>query len=177
MNGTAGFDVVETQDERQVRMSKEAAAREMMNALKAEVERRQAAREDRAWDEAEAAIAQREAKAVLALSKEIGPAALTSSAQRKATPIYSGVMAYFPLALAAIARLSKAGNDKHNPGQSLHWSRGKSNDHLDCVARHLIDAGGIDEETGELHDVALAWRALANLQLAEERRLSQNRPD
>lgn len=110
------------------------------------------------------------------LSKEAAAkdeASLTPSQQRKATPLYSGVLAYFPLALAAVARLSKAGNDKHNPGQPLHWSRGKSNDHLDCIARHLADAGGFDEETGELHDVALAWRSLANLQIAEEKRLSR----
>lgn len=95
------------------------------------------------------------------------------SAARKATPVYSGCLNYFPLALAAVARLSKIGNDKHNPGQPLHWSRGKSNDHLDCIARHLMDAGTLDEN-GELHDVALAWRALANLQLAEEKRLANS---
>lgn len=92
---------------------------------------------------------------------------------RKGTPIYSGVLKYFPLAIAALARVSKAGNDKHNPGEPLHWSRGKSNDHLDCAARHLVEAGVIDPETGELHDANLAWRALANLQIAEEKRLAE----
>lgn len=98
-------------------------------------------------------------------------AANKSSILRKNTPIASGVLDYFPLAIAAVARLSKYGNDKHNPGEPLHWSRGKSNDHRDCIARHLIDCGTVDAESGELHDVALAWRALANLQLAEEKRL------
>lgn len=93
------------------------------------------------------------------------------SEQRKAEPIYSGVLRYFPDALAAVSRVSKAGNDKHNPGQPLHWSRGKSNDHLDCVTRHILTPGVIDSESGELHLAHAAWRVLAALQLAEEQRV------
>lgn len=96
---------------------------------------------------------------------------LTDSKKRKNTPICTGALDYFPLAIAAVARLSKWGNDKHNPGQEMHWAREKSTDQADCIARHLIDRGTIDPESGELHDVGLAWRALANLQLAEEKRL------
>jgi hypothetical protein len=91
------------------------------------------------------------------------------SGSRKATPLYSGCMAYFPDALAAVARLSKVGNDKHNPGQPLHWSKDKSADHADCLARHLVDHGAIDPETGLSHTVAVAWRALALLQTEIER--------
>ena len=93
------------------------------------------------------------------------------SQERKNTPLCTGALDYFPLALAAIARLSKFGNDKHNPGQPLHWSRGKSADHPDCIARHLVDRGVIDPETGESHTVEVAWRALALLQEEEEKRL------
>ncbi len=50
------------------------------------------------------------------------PVLPTDSDERKEIPIFSGVMNYFPLALAAVARHSKRGNDKHNPGQPLHWS-------------------------------------------------------
>lgn len=82
-------------------------------------------------------------------------------------PVYSGCVAYFPLALAEVARLSRHGNDKHNPGQPLHWSRSKSSDHLDCIARHLLECGQVDDD-GFLHDVKVAWRALANLQLKME---------
>lgn len=92
----------------------------------------------------------------------------TDSKERKDTPIYSGVLAYFPLALAAVAQLSKAGNDKHNPGEPLHWSKDKSNDHADCIARHLLELGTVDPDDGFLHDVKLAWRALANLQIRLE---------
>jgi hypothetical protein len=90
------------------------------------------------------------------------------SAARKATPIFSGVMRYFPDALAAVARLSKKGNDKHNPGEPLHWSREKSTDHGDCIARHQITFDQIDPESGEYHAAGVAWRALAQLQLLEE---------
>jgi len=88
---------------------------------------------------------------------------------RKDVPMATGVLDYFPDALAAVARLSKIGNDKHNPGQPLHWSREKSSDHADCIVRHLVDRGTVDKD-GELHDVKVAWRALALCQLAEEKR-------
>jgi hypothetical protein len=93
----------------------------------------------------------------------------TDSAERKNTPIFSGVMNYFPLALAYVAKVSKAGNDKHNPGQPLHWARGKSTDHQDCIARHLIDYDGIDPDDGLLHAGKLAWRALALLETELEK--------
>lgn len=90
------------------------------------------------------------------------------SDDRKNIPITTGVLDYFPLAIAEVAKLSKAGNDKHNPGQPLHWSRDKSADHADCIARHLIDRGKFAED-GTRHSAALAWRALAALQLEIER--------
>jgi hypothetical protein len=102
----------------------------------------------------------------------VGARLTTNSAERKATPITSGVLDYFPLAMAAVARLSKRGNDKHNPGEPLHWAREKSTDHADCIARHLIERGTIEPESGEALEACLAWRALALLQLAEEKRLA-----
>jgi len=66
------------------------------------------------------------------------------SADRKNTPVFSGVLKYAPAALAGVARVSKAGNDKHNPGQELHHARGKSNDHGDCVIRHAMDIADIE---------------------------------
>jgi len=100
----------------------------------------------------------------------------TDPAQRKNTPITTGVLDYFPLALAEVARVSKAGNDQHNPGQPLHWSKGKSTDHADCIARHLVDRGTWDtsDNPPQRHSAKLAWRALANLQieLEEEAKLA-----
>lgn len=94
-----------------------------------------------------------------------------TSAERKGMPLHTGCLLYFPDALMAVARLSKKGNDKHNPGEPLHWARGKSMDQSDCVSRHSLTPDMIDPETGEQERVALAWRALADLQLAEEKRL------
>lgn len=84
-------------------------------------------------------------------------------AERKNLPITTGVLDYFPLALAEVARVSKAGNDQHNPGQPLHWAKGKSVDHADCIARHLIDRFSRDSD-GQRHAAKLAWRALALLE-------------
>lgn len=98
---------------------------------------------------------------------------LVTSADRKSYPIATGVIDYFPDALAAVAQISFNGNNKHNPGQPLHWARGKSQDHADCVARHLAERGGFDPE-GNRHSAQLAWRALALLQeeLETEKKLS-----
>lgn len=104
---------------------------------------------------------------------EIAEQNKAASAARKAKPLFSGVLMYFPDALLAVAEHSKRGNDKHNPGQPLHWARGKSTDQADCIARHLIDIGPEwnerDPEFGSYHATALAWRALALLQTVIER--------
>ena len=101
---------------------------------------------------------------------EAQPARLlpTQATDRKAVPIYSGVLRYFPRALAAMAELSRIGNEQHNPGQPLHWDKAKSTDHLDCLARHLLECGTVDTDK-VLHDTKVAWRALANLETVLER--------
>src|SRR5690348_14601710 len=90
------------------------------------------------------------------------------SATRKGIPLATGVLDYFPAALAEVARVSKSGNDKHNPGEPLHWARGKSTDQADAIGRHLLERGGFDPESGLRHSAMLAWRALALLQLELE---------
>jgi hypothetical protein len=92
----------------------------------------------------------------------------TDSAERKNIPLTTGVLDYFPAALAYVARISQQGNDKHNPGQPLHHARGKSMDHADCIGRHLVERGTIDKD-GLRHSGNLAWRALALLQEELER--------
>lgn len=94
----------------------------------------------------------------------------SNSKERKETPVVTGVLDYFPLAIAAVARVSHKGNAKHNPGEPLHWSRDKSTDHADCIGRHLAERDQIAPDSGELHAAHIAWRALAYLQLAEEKR-------
>jgi hypothetical protein len=88
----------------------------------------------------------------------------TESEKRKAIPLARGLLDYFPAALAAVAEVSKVGNDKHNPGEELHHARGKSMDHADCILRHLVDRGEVDPEDGLRHSAKVAWRALALLQ-------------
>lgn len=68
--------------------------------------------------------------------------------------MFSGLLQYFPSALAAIARHSYLGNEKHNPGTALHWDRAKSGDEADACVRHLME--------GDYQGAA--WRALALLQ-------------
>lgn len=96
----------------------------------------------------------------------------TEASERKKYPIVTGVIDYFPDAIAYVAYVSWNGNDQHNPGQPLHWAREKSTDHVDCIGRHLSQRGTLDND-GVLHSGKLAWRALANLQLELER-LSKN---
>lgn len=87
----------------------------------------------------------------------------TDAEGRKATPICTGALDYFPDALAEVARCSKVGNDQHNPGQPLHWDKSKSTDEADCLVRHLLQRGTRDTD-GVRHTAKVAWRALALLQ-------------
>lgn len=89
------------------------------------------------------------------------------SAERKNVPLWRGLLRYFPAALAGAARISKKGNDKHNPGEEMHHARSKSTDHGDCIMRHLMDVEE-DYGAGKGRDVdgtpqvdMLVWRALA----------------
>lgn len=83
--------------------------------------------------------------------------------QRKNFPIASGVLDYFPDALVAISQISKAGNDQHNPGLPLRWSRDKSSDEADTCIRHFLQRGTLDSD-GMRHTAKAAWRLLALLQ-------------
>jgi len=87
----------------------------------------------------------------------------TNSEERKKIPIYTGVIKYFPDAIAEVARVSLIGNEQHHPDKPLHWDRNKSTDELDALARHLVEAGKIDTD-GIRHSAKVAWRALAHLQ-------------
>lgn len=103
-------------------------------------------------------------KANATQSKMILP---TDSKERKCIPITSGVLDYFPLAIAEVAKASYAGNQQHHPNEPLFWDKSKSTDHGDCIARHLIDRGKVDSD-GIKHSAKLAWRALALLEIELE---------
>ena len=84
--------------------------------------------------------------------------------ERKSYPIGTGVIDYFPDALAEVARVSLAGNVQHNgPDTPLTWDRSKSTDEADALIRHFLERGTIDTD-GMLHSAKLCWRALALLQ-------------
>lgn len=88
--------------------------------------------------------------------------------ERNSYPMAEGCLYYFPNALAEVSKISHAGNEQHNPGQPMHWSRGKSTDHANKIIRHLVDAGR-EDEASIAHAANCAWRALALLQEKIER--------
>ncbi|MBU6249445.1 MAG: hypothetical protein KGN77_17050 [Xanthomonadaceae bacterium] len=86
---------------------------------------------------------------------------------RKGMPVATGLLDYFPDACMDVARLSRIGNDQHNPGEPMHWARGKSMDQRDTIIRHTMESRRIDIDK-VLHATKAAWRSLAELQLAIE---------
>jgi hypothetical protein len=93
----------------------------------------------------------------------------SNSARRKQMPMARGFLDYFTAAMAAVAEVSFHGNQKHNPGEEMHHARGKSNDHADCIIRHLGERGTFDEQEYPggprlRHSAKMAWRAFALLQ-------------
>jgi hypothetical protein len=106
-------------------------------------------------------------QAILYLKRNSKSLLPTDAAERKKIPLSSGVLDYFPAALVEVAKVSYMGNQQHNAGQPLHWSRGKSADHSDTLQRHLAERGSIDTD-GMRHSAKAAWRCLAILQLEME---------
>jgi len=101
---------------------------------------------------------------------------------RKAIPLFDFLTKYFPLAIVEVTRIAVAGNAQHNPGEPLHWARGKSMDQLNTAMRHIFDHGMgtvYDTEPPEveaaiggktMHLAKAAWRLLAEIQLLCEAR-------
>lgn len=113
------------------------------------------------------------AKEIQAIAHDLAQKYLThttlpvDSALRKGIPLHRGLFRYFPAALAEVAKVSKIGNDKHNPGEEMHHARGKSTDEADCILRHLIDVEedfgqGVGRDEQGVPQVAyICWRALS----------------
>lgn len=83
--------------------------------------------------------------------------------ERKKYPIATGVLDYFPDAIVAISEVSQIGNEQHNPGLPLRWTRSKSGDESDTCMRHFLQRGTLDTD-GQRHTAKAAWRMLALLQ-------------
>ena len=92
--------------------------------------------------------------------------AMDEAKRRKMTPLYSGLLAYFPDALAMVAQNSVIGQHQHGTlDEPLHWDRSKSSDDPDAMLRHMADHSRNPYDTdGRLHLGKVAWRALAMLQ-------------
>ena len=89
---------------------------------------------------------------------------------RKSTFVYSA-FEFFPDALMELGRAISAGQDQHirdnGETQSPQWDRTKSNQHMQSMARHMVDyAKGVEIDTdGTYHLSKIVWRALAQLQM------------
>lgn len=115
---------------------------------------------------------------------------------RKEYPVADGCLAYFPAAIAGVARHSYIAGAKYNKGGLVH-NRWMSNDHMNCIERHMIDLRDLEAQRArgvatvevlqynfetqkeEFVEVgieqailieanALSWRALAQTQLLHE---------
>lgn len=94
----------------------------------------------------------------------------TDPAERKKLQLWTFLTEYFPDAFLAVLDVSIKGNDQHNPGQPLHWSREKSTDQMNTAMRHMWDdARGTSKDTdGAWHLAKAIWRLSAKLQLKIE---------
>jgi hypothetical protein len=98
--------------------------------------------------------------------------------ERKKYPVATGVLDYFPSALLQVAYVSYVGNVQHNPGQPLHWARGKSMDQEDTTIRHFMERTESEDSNvtsrltkdtdGTYHIAKAIWRLLATFQVALE---------
>ena len=84
----------------------------------------------------------------------------TDNKERKAIPIWTGVIEYFPKILLEVAQVSRDGNEQNNPGEPLHWAQGKSTDHMNCMMRHAMEHGTRDTD-GRRHIAKAIWRLMA----------------
>lgn len=123
------------------------------------------------WNEAirewRATVATKESQEALEKEQEkqgyqpIVPCKLPEDAkERKAIPVYTGFVNYFPRAIAEVAKISLVGGIQHGQtAETLHWDRPKSGDELDAMMRHILDKDWAQ----------VAWRAMANLEKYLER--------
>ena len=91
----------------------------------------------------------------------------TDYEDRKNIPAWDFLIGYFPKAFLEVVKVAVEGNKQHNPGEKLHWARGKSTDQMNTAFRHMLDYGtGNAKDTDGCHHLAKAiWRLSAQLQL------------
>lgn len=91
----------------------------------------------------------------------------TDDKERKALPLWDFMFGYFPDAWLEVVKVAVEGNNQHNPGEKLHWARGKSMDQLNTAFRHQFDYGRgvVRDSDGCYHLAKAVWRLMAQLQL------------
>lgn len=100
---------------------------------------------------------------------------------RKGIPLYTYLTQYHPNALVEVAKVAVAGNEQHNPGEPMHWAKGKSMDQLNTAMRHIFDHGmgnaydrddpyRCESRRPIMHLAKAAWRLLAEIELLCEAR-------
>ena len=92
--------------------------------------------------------------------------------ERKALPLYTFLLEYFPLAFLEVVRVAVDGDKQHqNDGKKIRWAREKSTDQLNTAMRHQFDygMGARYDVDGRAHLGKAIWRLMAQLQLDEER--------
>ena len=63
----------------------------------------------------------------------------TDAKERKAIPIYTGFVNYFPRAIAAVAKISLEGGIQHGQtAETLHWDRSKRSSKSDFTVFHSV---------------------------------------
>lgn len=105
-------------------------------------------------------------------SKETDPSGLSAKApgaklDSGKSPVFQGVFNYFPRALMSVGDLSGLGAAKYSWGGWVTVSDGV-NRYTNALGRHLLkESKGevIDPETNLMHATAVAWNALARLEM------------
>lgn len=93
------------------------------------------------------------------------------------SPIYRGGLAYFPVAISAVATVSAFGASKY----SWNGWRGVDdgiNRYTDALVRHLAyeaEGESVDPDSGLIHAAHTAWNALARLELIIEQQKNQTK--
>lgn len=106
----------------------------------------------------------------------------TDYKERKEWECWTYLMEYMPDAFLEEVRVAIAGNQQHNPGQHLHWARGKSADQMNTAFRHMWEhtmaarwgRGSMVDVDKCYHLAKAIWRLRAELQLTLERVRREN---
>jgi hypothetical protein len=94
----------------------------------------------------------------------------TDDKLRKALPIFTFLVEYFPDVIVELTKLCVQGNIQHNPELAptdIKWAREKSTDQMNTAFRHMFDrARGLHfDSDGVRHIIKAVWRNMAQAQL------------